>query len=207
ELGLGSVDEIQSWFLHELAAHLQKRGKCAVGWDEVLEDGGMPSDTVVMGWRAAEYGTGALASGYDVVMCPQQRTYLDHYQSQEPDEPLALGGLSTHDDLLTWDPAPAGDDHDHPDGGRVLGVQAQLWTEYLPTPADVEYMAFPRLAALAEAGWTAPERRAAAAPAVRMREHLERLEALGINYRPLDGPRPWQRGGTGNRRRPSEGLE
>lgn len=206
ELGLGSVDEIQSWFLREIAAHLNKRGRSTVGWDEVVEDGGMPKDTVVMGWRAAEHGTGALASGYDVVMCPQERTYLDHYQSDSPREPLALGGLSTLDDLLTWDPAPADDGSGAADGGRLLGVQAQLWTEYLPTPKHVEYMAFPRLAALAEAGWSTPERRDSDAAPTRLRAHLRRLDALGVSYRPVDGPKPWQCGGTGDRQRPTEDL-
>lgn len=211
ELGLGSVDEIQSWFLRRLAAHVHERGRRAVGWDEVIDDGGMPKDTVVMGWRAAEYGGGALASGHDVVMCPQERTYLDHYQSTAPEEPLGLGGLTTLESLLTWDPAPAadpaGDAAGAGEGGRLLGVQAQLWSEYLPTPKHVEYMAFPRLAALAEVGWTSARRRESDDLRSRLPAHLERLDALGVTYRPLEGPRPWQRGGVGDRRRHAAGAE
>lgn len=203
ELGLSSVDELQSWFLRELAGHAADRGRRAAAWDEAVEDGGMPKDTVIMGWQAAEHGSGALDAGYDIVMCPQEGTYLDHYQSEGADEPLALGGLTTLDDVIDFDPA-AGDGGTGDRGtgaGRLLGVQAQLWTEYLPTPRHVEYAAFPRLAAFAEAGWTPRERRDGAELRERIAGHLDRLAALGLNYRPLDGPRPWQRGGTGARRR------
>jgi hexosaminidase len=210
ELGLSGVDELQSWFLRRLHDYIRdwrqtsrsatgdnvtKQGRRVVGWDEVADDGGMPADTVVMAWRGAEKGVAAMAAGHDVVMCPEDVTYFDHYQSADADEPLAIGGLTTVEDVAAWEPS-AGDGP-----GRLLGVQGQHWTEYLPTPAAVEYVAFPRLSALAEVAWTAPERRDAADLLRRLPAHLERLDALGVNYRPLDGPRPGQRGGTGRRRR------
>ncbi|SDU76151.1 beta-N-acetylhexosaminidase [Jiangella alkaliphila] len=195
DLGLSGVDELQSWFLRRLHGHVTKHGRRVVGWDEVADDGGMPADTVVMAWRGAEKGVAAMAAGHDVVMCPEDVTYFDHYQSGGAGEPLAIGGLTTVEDVAAWEPA-AGDGP-----GRLLGVQGQHWTEYLPTPAAVEYVAFPRLSALAEVAWTAPERRDAADLLRRLPAHLERLDALGVNYRPLDGPRPGQRGGTGRRRR------
>ncbi len=200
ELGLDSVDGLQSWFLRTLATHLGGRGRRVAGWDEMLEDGGMPTETVIMAWQAATYGTAALTAGHDVVMCPQERIYFDHYQSAGADEPLALGGSSTLEDVAALDPAPP----EAPVGeeaGRLLGVQGQLWTEYTPTPRDVEYMAFPRLAALAEVGWTPAERRDPGDLIERLGHHQHRLDALGAAYRPLDGPHPWQRGGTGARRR------
>ncbi|WP_199521563.1 beta-N-acetylhexosaminidase [Jiangella anatolica] len=196
ELGLGSVDELQSWFLRRLHEYVTSRGRRVVGWDEVAEDGGMPADTVVMAWRGSDHGVKAMAAGHDVVMCPEDTTYFDHYQAGDPDEPLAIGGLTTVEDVAAWEPAGG----DGP--GRLLGVQGQLWTEYLPTPAAVEYAAFPRLSALAEVAWTAPERRDAADLVERrLPAHLERLAALDVDYRPLDGPRPWQRGGSGRRQR------
>ncbi|SDS71555.1 beta-N-acetylhexosaminidase [Jiangella sp. DSM 45060] len=195
ELGLASVDELQSWFLRRLHDHVTTRGRRVVGWDEVVDDGGMPADTVVMAWRGSDHGVKAMAAGHDVVMCPEDTTYFDHHQSDGVDEPLAIGGLTTVEDVAAWEPAGG----DGP--GRLLGVQGQLWTEYLPTPSAVEYAAFPRLSALAEVAWTAPERRDAADLLNRLPAHLERLDAAGVNYRPLDGPRPWQRGGTGRRQR------
>ncbi|ACQ79552.1 Beta-N-acetylhexosaminidase [Beutenbergia cavernae DSM 12333] len=197
-LGLASVDELQSWFLRAIHADLTARGRRVVGWDEVLDDGGMPADTVVMAWRGVEHGLAGLAAGHDVVMCPKHVTYLDYASSSGEDEPLAPRRTITLEDIAAWEPEPPGS-ADLP--GRILGVQGQLWTEYMPTPRDVEYMAFPRLAALAEAGWTSAKRREAADLLDRMPGHLRRLDALGVNYRPLAGPHPWQRGGTGRRRR------
>ncbi|WP_203453882.1 beta-N-acetylhexosaminidase [Jiangella aurantiaca] len=196
QLGLGSVDELQSWFLRALHADVTAAGRRVVGWDEVIDDGGMPADTVVMAWQDGARGPAATAAGHDVVMSPQQVTYYDHYQSDGADEPLAIGGLTTVEDVAAWEPAAGAGP------GRLLGVQGQLWTEYLPTPAAVEYAAFPRLNALAEVAWTAPARRDAAGLLRRLPEHLRRLDALDVGYRPLDGPLPGQRGGTGRRRRP-----
>ncbi len=200
ELGLASVDALQSWYLGLLAAELRAAGRQAVGWDEVLDDGGMDTDTVVMAWRSPFQGRRALKAGHRVVMCPQNYTYLDHYQSDDPEEPRALGGLTTLADIAGWEPVPAGWE-DRED--RVLGVQGLLWTERLPSPEAVEYMAFPRLCALAEVGWTAREARDPDDLLERVKAHLQRLAALSVNFRPLDGPHPWQTGGTGPRRRPA----
>ncbi|MEV6964841.1 beta-N-acetylhexosaminidase [Hamadaea sp. NPDC051192] len=198
QLGLSSVEDLQSWFMRTVHAHAVSLGKRVVGWDEVVDDGGMPADTLVMAWRSMNHGLAAMRAGHDVVMCPKQRTYFDYYQAEETDEPLAIGGLTRIEDVAAWDPDPTGPDDLT---GRVLGVQGQLWTEYLPTPEAVEYMAFPRLSALAEVGWTPAARRDQAGLVRRLGAHLRRLEALDVNYRPLEGPRPWQRGGTGARRR------
>jgi hexosaminidase len=89
----------------------------------------------------------------------------------------------------------------------VLGVQGQLWTEYLPTARDVDYTAFPRACALAEVAWSDPAGRSWAEFGQRLEEHLERLDVLGVNYRPETGPRPWQRGGSGRLARPAERFD
>nr|WP_281386992.1 beta-N-acetylhexosaminidase [Jiangella mangrovi] len=186
ELGLGSVDELQSWFLRALHDDVTAAGRRVVGWDEVVDDGGMPADTVVMAWRNLAKGGEALAAGHEVVLAPCEVTYLDYYQAAGPDEPLAAGPVVTVDDVAAWDPVAG---LDPALLGRVLGVQGQLWTEYMPTPDAVEYQAFPRLAALAEVGWTAAARRDPADLLRRLRAHERRLDALDVHYRPLDGPR------------------
>lgn len=197
-LGLGSPDELQSWFLRQLHRYVTARGRRVVGWDEVIDDGGMPADTVVMAWRSAGKGQEALTAGHDVVMSPRERTYFDYYQSDDPGEPAANGWTVTLDDVAAWEPT-TGLDPAAP--GRLLGVQGQLWSEYMPTPDAVEYMAFPRLSALAEVAWTAADRRSPTELVRRLGTHLDRLDALDVNYRPLTGPLPGQRGGTGHRRR------
>ena len=197
ELGLGSVDELQSWFLRQLHEHVTRNGRRVVGWDEVIDDGGMPTNTVVMAWRSSGKGLEAMAAGHDIIMSPREMTYFDYYQSDDPDEPFANGWPITVDDVAAWEPTAdidASSEH-----GRVLGVQGQLWSEYMPTPAEVEYMGFPRLSALAEVGWTAAQRRDARGLMRRMRTHLHRLDALDVNYRPLTGPRPGQRRSAGRR--------
>lgn len=200
-LGLGSVDRLQSWFMRDLHRRLTVRGRRVVGWDEILADDGMPSDTVVMAWRGARFGEEAMRAGHDVVMCPREVCYFDYYQSDGSDEPLANGGGTIPlRKVAGWEPEP--------DGfaglpGRILGVQGQLWTEYMPNPRAVEYMAFPRLSALSEVGWTARKHRDPDDLRRRLTAHLRRLDALGVGYRPPDGPLPWQRGGEGPRRRGS----
>lgn len=184
ELGLGSVDELQSWFLRALHDDVTAAGRRVVGWDEVIDDGGMPADTIVMAWRSLAKGGEALAAGHEVVLAPCEVTYFDYYQSAGPAEPLAAGPVVPVEDVAAWDPAAGIDPALLP---RVLGVQGQLWTEYMPTPAAVEYMAFPRLSALAEVGWTAPGRRDPADLLRRLRTHQQRLDALGVRHRPLDG--------------------
>ncbi|WP_203416813.1 beta-N-acetylhexosaminidase [Jiangella ureilytica] len=184
ELGLGSVDELQSWFLRRLHDDVTAAGRRVVGWDEVVDDGGMPADTVVMAWRNLAKGGEALAAGHEVVLAPCEVTYFDYYQSADPAEPLAAGPVVPVEDVAAWEPAARIDPALLP---RVLGVQGQLWTEYMPTPDAVEYMAFPRLSALAEVGWTAADRREPTDLLRRLRTHQQRLDALDVRHRPLDG--------------------
>nr|WP_246210978.1 beta-N-acetylhexosaminidase [Phytoactinopolyspora alkaliphila] len=208
ELGLDSVDRLQSWFTSTFADHLRGHGRRVIGWDEILEDGGAPADAVVSVWREFATAAQAIRAGHDVIVAPQKAVYLDWYPSEDPDEPLHIHNLLTLETIASFDPAPPASADPAREGsadgtgrGRVLGVQAQLWTEYLPTPAAVEYAAFPRLAAVADMAWASMENRDAHPVADRLPAHLRRLDALGVNYRPLEGPRPWQRGGTGPRAR------
>ncbi|MDA8359197.1 MAG: family 20 glycosylhydrolase, partial [Actinomycetota bacterium] len=136
--------------------------------------------------------------GLDVVICPEESLYLDYYQSELPDEPLAGRGPTTLADVCAFDPIPP--DLDGPAAKRVLGAQVQLWTEHMEEPAMVEYMAFPRTSAFADLVWV-PAGGDPAEREARVVEHLARLDVLGVGYRPPSGPLPWQRGGEGRRRR------
>ncbi|MGH7220984.1 MAG: beta-N-acetylhexosaminidase, partial [Nitrospiraceae bacterium] len=166
ELGLKNEEELQGYFTGRMAEFLSSRGRRLIGWDEILE-GGVPRNATVMSWRGEKGGIAAAQAGHDVVMAPTGYTYFDYYQSRDKDkEPLAIGGYLPLETVYGYDPVPreiAPEFRKH-----VLGSQGQLWTEYLPYPKRVEYMAFPRLAALAEVTWTSKEKKNYA-------EFLERL--------------------------------
>jgi hexosaminidase len=185
ELGLKNEAELQSWFIHQMDTYLTSRGRRLVGWDEILE-GGLAPGATVMSWRGEKGGVAAARAGHDVVMAPTTYTYLDYYQSANRDsEPLAIGGLLPLDSVYGYEPIPA--DLEPQYAKHVLGAQGQLWTEYMPTSQQVEYMAFPRMTALAEVVWTPRERKDLADFRRRLDVHLRRLDALQVNYRK---PRP-----------------
>ncbi|MCK2237920.1 MULTISPECIES: beta-N-acetylhexosaminidase [unclassified Crossiella] len=191
ELGLADEPGLHGWFLRQLAEHLAGHGRKAFGWDEITEVGEVPTGLVVASWRGEQAGATAAKAGHDVVMCPEQKVYLDHRQSDHPEEPIPVGFVRTVTDVYGYEPVPAGLDPDA--AAHVLGAQAQLWTEHLDSPRRLDYAAFPRLAAFAEVVWS-PEARDEPGFLRRLTEHhLPRLDALGVEYRPLDGPRPWQR--------------
>jgi hexosaminidase len=188
-VGLGG-DEAEGGdgrFVRRIAEHLHQRGRRAFGWDEVLDRsadstaGPLPTRMVVASWRGEEPGLAALARGHDVVMCPEQYLYLDYRQSDDPREPIPVGTLTTLEDVHGYEP---------PD--RVLGAQVNLWTEHLDSSRRLDYAAFPRLSAFAEVVWSPAERDVAEFRTRLAEHHLPRLDALGVEYRPLDGPRPWQ---------------
>ena len=193
--GITEVRGVQAWFTRALTEHVASLGRRAVAWDEVL-DGGAPHETVISVWRNEAYIKKAADAGHEVIAIPEPYVYFDHYEGEGPDEPLRIHGLTTAEKVAGWDPIPPGVDE-----GSVLGAQCQLWSEYMPRAADVEYGAFPRLAVFADVAWAAPEARRDSPVMDRLGAHLERLDALGVAYRPLDGPRPWQAGGTGARKR------
>ncbi|MDX2161564.1 MAG: beta-N-acetylhexosaminidase [bacterium] len=178
--GLKDEHELQSWFIRRMETFLNAKGRRLIGWDEILE-GGLAPNATVMSWRGTEGGIAAAAAGHDVVMSPMSHCYLDYYQSEDTDnEPPAIGGYLPIDQVYRFNPAegvPADK------SGHVLGGQGNLWTEYMPTEAQVEYMAYPRAAALAEALWTAPAERDYGDFAARLNAHLLRLDALGVRYR------------------------
>jgi hexosaminidase len=183
DLGLKDEEELQSYFVRRMDTFLTERGRRLVGWDEILE-GGLAPNATVMSWRGEQGGIAAATAGHDVVMAPNTYTYLDYYQSQDKDsEPLGIGGYLPLETVYGYEPVPAALT---PEAARhVLGAQAQLWTEYLPGHRQVEYMAFPRLSALAEVVWTPAAQKDYRDFLERLPEHLKRLDALDVNYRRL----------------------
>jgi hexosaminidase len=180
-LGLQDEREMQSWFIKRMDLFLSAHAKRLIGWDEILE-GGLAPGAIVMSWRGVAGGITAAQAGHDVVMAPTTHTYFDHYQSQDHgSEPLAIGGFLPLETVYAYEPIPA--ELDAGAARHVLGAQGQIWSEYIRGPKQVEYMAFPRAAALAEVLWTPSVRKDFAGFAARLRMHAERLRALDVAYR------------------------
>ncbi|MEV7889500.1 beta-N-acetylhexosaminidase [Streptomyces sp. NPDC002817] len=193
ELGVGDEDGLQSWFIGHFDKWLTARGRRLIGWDEILE-GGLARGAAVSSWRGYEGGITAARAGHDVVMCPEQQVYLDHRQHEGADEPVPIGYVRTLEDVYRFEPVPP--ELTSAEAAHVLGTQANLWTEVMEDRARVDYQAFPRLSAFAEVAWSdlpAPAERDFAGFERRMVQHYERLDALGVSYRPPAGPLPWQR--------------
>jgi hexosaminidase len=181
-LGLQDEHELQSWFIRQMDDFLTARGRRLVGWDEILE-GGLARNATVMSWRGETGGITAAQAGHDVVMAPNTHLYFDYCQAQDKNsEPLSIGNFISVEKAYSYNPIHQNLNPEQ--AQHVLGAQAQLWTEYIPTPEHLEYMAFPRTCALAEVVWTAPEHRDFAEFSGRLTLHLERLAMLGINFRP-----------------------
>ncbi len=183
ELGLKNEEELQGYFTRRMDEFLTSKGRRLIGWDEILE-GGLAPNAIVMSWRGEKGGIAAAKAGHDVVMAPTDYTYFDYYQSKDTDkEPLAIGGYVPLELVYNYEPIPEELPAEY--AKHVLGAQGQLWTEYMPTPKQVEYMAFPRLAALAEVTWTPRESKDYQEFLERLSTHLKRLGILDVNYRPL----------------------
>ncbi|MFI1432912.1 beta-N-acetylhexosaminidase [Streptomyces lydicus] len=193
ELSLAGEDELQSWFIRHFDRWLSDRGRRLIGWDEILE-GGLAEGAAVSSWRGYAGGIAAAKSGHDVVMCPEQQVYLDHRQDPSPDEPVPIGFVRTLEDVYRFEPVPP--ELTAEQAAHVLGTQANAWTEVMDTQARLDYQVFPRLAAFAEVAWSrlpAPADRDYQDFTRRMAVHYARLDALGVDYRPPGGPRPWQK--------------
>jgi hexosaminidase len=182
ELKLKDESELQTYFVRQMDTFLSQRGRRLVGWDEILQPNLAPG-AVVMSWRGVDGGTAAAKAGHDVVMAPTSFVYFDYYQSQSPTEPLAIGGFLPLDKVYSFEPVPTGLSAD--ESKHILGAQGQLWTEYVPNPSHLEYMAFPRVAALAEVVWSQPDRKNFDDFHTRMLTHEQRLKALGVTFRPM----------------------
>ena len=177
--GMKNEQELQSYFVHRIASFLESLGRHAVGWSEIRE-GGLPAGAVLMDWTGG--AVEAATAGHDVVMCPNSYCYLDYYQSRDrASEPPASGAYLPLDKVYSFVPTPT--DLDARYNSRILGPQANLWTEYIPSLKQAEYMTFPRLCAIAEIGWSQADRRDWDDFSRRLQAHLARLDKIGITYR------------------------
>ena len=176
--GLKDVGELQSYFIKRIEKFLVSKGRRLIGWDEILE-GGLPPEATVMSWRGIVGGIAAARAGHDVVMSPTSACYFDYYQGVPEYEPLAIGGYVPAKTVYAYEPVP--DSLNAAQAAHVLGAQGNLWTEYVPTPEQAEYMLLPRLAALAEVVWSPRELRDWNDFSIRLLSELDRYKRLRWN--------------------------
>jgi hexosaminidase len=183
ELGLKDENELQSWFVRQMDQFLAAHKRRLVGWDEILE-GGLAPGATVMSWRGIDGGIAAAKAGHDVVMTPESSTYLDHYQWIAPRlEPLGIGGFLPLENVYDFEPIPP--TLTPTEAQHILGGQAQLWSEFIPQSKQMEYLAYPRLSALAEAVWSPSAKKNFADFSARLKPDTERLRILDVNFRPV----------------------
>ena len=186
ELGIKGDDKhspehyLQSYVTSRMESFLKKKGKKIIGWDEILE-GELAPNATVMSWRGVEGGLEAVRLGHDAIMVPYTHLYFDYYQSKDIEkEPLAIGGYLPVEKVYSFEPFTS--EMNDEDKSHILGVQANLWTEYIPTSSQLEYMLLPRLSALSEIQWCEPENK----DYDRFLEHMCNMKnvyiALGYNY-------------------------
>lgn len=178
--GLKDEHELQSYFISTIEKHVNEKGRSIIGWDEILE-GGLAPNATVMSWRGEEGGIAAAKQDHDVIMTPgSMGLYIDHKQSNSPDEPVTIGGYAPYQKIYAYDPVPKVLSADQ--GKHIIGVQANLWTEYIKTPEKIENHAFPRLLALAEIAWTPVDKKDLKNfQEDRLPTHLARLDEQNIN--------------------------
>lgn len=155
--GLKDEFALQTYFIRQVSEALKEKGKKVIGWHEILE-GNLEKSTIVMNWGDDAKAVEAAEKGYDVIMTPGKPYYFDHYQSKDPADSLAIHGYNPTEAVYRYEPVPAavsakGLQH------RIIGGQANVWTEYMAYPSKVDYMVFPRMTALAESLWSQPEKK------------------------------------------------
>lgn len=184
--GLKDEHGLQSYVIKRIDKFITAKGRRMIGWDEILE-GGLSPNATVMSWRGIEGGIAAAKERHDVIMTPGNFCYLDHYQAEAKTQPIAIGGFTDLAESYSYEPTPAELSAD--EAKHILGVQGNVWTEYMKTPAYVQYMVWPRATALAEVGWTSKEGKNFEDFSKRMEIHKKRLDFLGVNYfgAPING--------------------
>ncbi len=171
--------ELQSYFISRIEKFLNSHGRDIIGWDEILE-GGLAPNATVMSWRGIKGGIEAAKQKHNVIMTPNSHFYLDYYQNSPSQEPLAIGGFLPLNKVYSYNPYPLELSAD--EMKYIVGVQGNIWTEYMPESSHVEYMTYPRACAIAEIGWLDHEKRNFNLFSGRLQHHFKRLDALGVNY-------------------------
>ena len=171
--------ELQCYVTARIQKFLNDHGRKIIGWDEILE-GNLAPGATVMSWRGTQGGIQAASQGFDVIMSPNSHMYIDHYQSRERDkEPLCIGGYSPVERVYSYEPyqgmVPGTEDH-------ILGVQANLWTEYIGTEEFLEYMLLPRMCALSEVQWCNADRKDYARFDASLDHTFQMLDVMGYTY-------------------------
>ena len=182
KLNLQDEQELQSYFIREIESFVNSKGKKIIGWDEILE-GGLAPNATVMSWRGTIGGIEAAKENHHVIMTPNSHAYFDYYQSDNPEEPLAIGGYIPLEKVYAFDPVP--DELTDEQSKYILGAQGNLWTEYIKTTEKVEYMVFPRILALSEVVWSGPSNDLESEYPnflERVEPFFERLDAMSINH-------------------------
>ncbi|MGQ9621175.1 MAG: beta-N-acetylhexosaminidase [Bacteroidales bacterium] len=177
--GLKDEHELQSYFIKRIEKFLISKGKRLIGWDEIME-GGLAPEATVMSWRGIASGIEAAKQNHNVIMTPTCYFYLDYYQAEPDKEPLAIGGYLPLETVYSFDPhfeELTEEQHKH-----ILGVQGNVWTEYIPSPGHLEYMACPRMFAISEVGWTQPSKKDFEDFLARFTVQCARYDAMNINY-------------------------
>ena len=183
--GLADEDALQSYFVQRVERHVNSRGRRIIGWDEILE-GGLAADATVMSWRGTEGGIAAARLGHDVIMTPGTHLYFDYYQSDSTrratDPVNGSDRYTTVEKVYGYEPIP--EELTAAEARHILGAQANVWTEYMPTFRRVQHQTLPRMTALSEVVWSAPERRDWADFRGRLQGMRARWEVLGWAYAP-----------------------
>ncbi|WP_420573119.1 beta-N-acetylhexosaminidase [Kordia sp.] len=179
EKKLKDVHGLQSYFIARMEKYINNKGKQIIGWDEIL-DGGLAPNATVMSWQGMNGAIEAAKAGHDVIITPTSHAYFDYYQSDNEDEPLAIGGYLPLEKVYNFNPIPK--ELTKEEEKYVLGVQGNLWTEYISTPEKAEYMVFPRLIAMAEIAWSTSPDSNYNHFASRLSEFHKRLDAQNVNY-------------------------
>ena len=177
--GLADEDELQSWFIRQMDVYLASKGRRLVGWSEILEGGLAPGATLMV-WLGTEGAVSAVQSGHDVVMAQYSHLYFDYSQDPDAVKPGAWMSVSTLEHVYGYNAIPEG--VTEAQAKHILGLQYQLWTEYIPTEERLEYMAFPRACAASEIAWTQPAALDYGDFKTRLSQHLRRLDVFGVNY-------------------------
>ncbi|WP_245896899.1 beta-N-acetylhexosaminidase [Kordia periserrulae] len=170
---------LQSYFIARMEKYINSKGKEIIGWDEILE-GGLAPNATVMSWRGVNGAVEAAKSGHNVILTPTSHCYFDYYQSDNANEPLAIGGYLPLEKVYSFNPIPK--ELTKAQEKYVLGAQGNVWTEYITSPEHVEYMAFPRAIAMAEVTWSNPFKRDYQDFAYRLSHFHKRLDAQNVNY-------------------------
>jgi hexosaminidase len=177
--GLKDEKELQSYFIKRIEKFIVSKGKRLIGWDEILE-GGLAPEATVMSWRGVAGGIDAAKQGHDVIMSPNSFVYLDYYQCEPAGQPLAIGGYLPLEKVYSFDPQFP--ELNAEENKHILGLQGNVWTEYIGTPQHMEYMAFPRAFAISEIGWTQGPKKDFEDFLARFGVQRARYDKIGINY-------------------------